>query len=66
MSGLLYLILALTINGYFFYQTVLLSIKKSSHAAFKLFKLSILQIFVIFIALLMDRYFMPLIFNNLA
>lgn len=56
MSGLLYLLCALTLSGRFLFWAVVLYRNARPHAAINTFKYSIYYLFLLFIALLVDHY----------
>lgn len=56
MSGLLYLLCALTLSGRFLFWAAVLYRNARPHAAINTFKYSIYYLFLLFIALLVDHY----------
>ena len=58
MSGAIYLISALALGGVFLYWAVLLYVGNNPRAAMATFKYSILYLGLLFVALLVDHYFM--------
>ena len=57
MTGLIYLVIATVLNGYFLYYVVMLYRNYSDKLSMKIFKYSILYLGLIFSALLIDHYF---------
>jgi len=58
MSGYLYLAVATVTNAVFIYKAVRLKLSEKSYGALNLFKYSIIQLTILFIALFLDRAFM--------
>ena len=56
MSGWVYLIGAIALNGYFLYLVMTLKFKPSDELAMSTFKYSIIYLTALFILLLLDRY----------
>lgn len=58
MSGMIYLIGACILNGYFLYMALKLKYRADENTAMDTFKFSILHLMILFIVLLCDHYFM--------
>ena len=64
MSGMIYLLGVLLLNGIFLYYAVTLMRTRSAEVAIRTFVYSIIYLMILFALLLLDRYF-PLILNRL-